>query len=88
MELLQKIFLFLSILSLCLCFVLKSVFKWHIKNSGFLLGLGLVLLGLSFIIEMKLREQNNKQNYRYFTTLKAAVVSLICGLIIIIVSFI
>ena len=79
MKTLRKIFLLLSFFDFTFFLILRYLVKWNSKNSCFILGLGLIFLGISFVFGMKIEEESNEDT---FNTRRVIFISLIGGFLI------
>lgn len=52
MKILRKVFLYLSLFDFANFIILRFAVKWDVKKCGLILGVGAILLGISFIFEL------------------------------------
>ena len=84
MKMLRKLFLYLAIFVFASFVILSFAVKWDTEKCIFILGLGFIFLGVSYVFKTKVFES---EGHRIRLELRQVMlVSLIGGLILIIVS--
>ena len=78
MKILREIFLLLSFIDFAVFLIIHFFIKWNIKKCCFILGLGLIFLGVSFFFGMKIEEENNENT---FNTGRVIFISLTGGIL-------